>query len=249
MADAPIMTARDLLEYRWRHTGAPRIDAPSAAIICYQREPLAHLIKHYRATRVNGFFGEYRVLSINRKSIGVIQPIGPGAPIAAMVLEELIAFGVRRFISIGLAGGLQPDLRVGDVIVCDRALRAEGTSDHYLPPEERVTADSDLLQQLSTGLSQRGLASRTGASWTTDAPYREMRSEVQQRRESGVLTVDMEAAAFLSVAQHWKVPAAAIFVVSDNLSDLVWQPADDTHVLNQRLDSVAECVAEVLSTD
>jgi uridine phosphorylase len=237
MADAPIMTARDLLAYRWQQTGAPRISAPPAAIICYQREPLAHLVKRYRAARINGFFGEFHVLAINRKSIGGIQPIGPGAPVAAMVLEELIAFGVKRFISIGLAGSLQPDLNVGDVIVCDRALRAEGTSDYYLPHAECVTADADLVQQMSMAFSQRGLAPHIGASWTTDAPYRELRSDIQQRRDSGVLMVEMEAAAFLSVAQHWQVP------------NLVWRPADDMRALNRRLDSAAECVAEVLSTD
>ncbi len=63
-SDVPIMTARDLLAYRWRQTGAPHIDAPPAMIVCYQREPLAHLIKHQRATRVNGFFGEFHVIKV-----------------------------------------------------------------------------------------------------------------------------------------------------------------------------------------
>ena len=197
-SDVPIMTARDLLAYRWRQTGAPHIDAPPAVIVCYQREPLAQLIKHQRATRVNGFFGEFHVIKIGPSSIGVIQPIGPGAPIAAMVLEELIAFGVKRFISIGLAGGLQFDLRAGDVVVCAHALRDEGTSGHYLPAAPSIDADSDLAQQLSADLSQRDVTHQIGASWTTDAPLRETRGKVQKQRDAGVLTVEMEAAAFLA---------------------------------------------------
>ena len=154
--DAPIMTAHDLLAYRWRQTRAPRIDALQAVIVCYQREPLANLIKHHHATRVDGFFAEFHALKVGPTSIGVLRPIGPGAPIAAMVLEELIAFGVQRFISIGLAGGLQIDLRPGDVVVCDRALRAEGTSAHYLPPAPAVNANPELTRQLIAALSRRG---------------------------------------------------------------------------------------------
>ena len=250
--DTPIMTARDLLAYRWRHTRAPRRAAPPAVIVCYQREPLAHLIKHYRATRVDGFFGELYAWKVGQIPIGVLRPIGPGAPIAAMVLEELIAFGVKRFVLIGLAGGLQSDLHPGDVVVCDRALRAlraEGTSNHYLPSAPAVDADPELVRRLTEELSRRGMTHHVGASWTTDAPFRETRGEVSQHRDAGVLTVEMEAAAFLAVAQHFNVAAAVVCVIGDNLADLVWRPADDQRLLNHSLNRVAECVTEVLSVE
>jgi uridine phosphorylase len=248
-SDVPIITARDLLSYRWRQTGAPHIDAPPAVIVCYQREPLAQLIKRHRAARVNGFFGEFHVMKVGPSSIGVIQPIGPGAPIAAMVLEELITFGVKRFVSIGLAGGLQPDLNAGDVVVCARALRDEGTSSHYLSAALSIEAHSDLTQQLSAELARRSVAHQIGTSWTTDAPFRETRGEVKQQRDAGVLTVEMEAAAFLSVAKHFDVAAAAVFVIGDNLADLAWRPADDLRLLNRSLNRVAECAIEVLSVE
>lgn len=246
--DAPIMTARDLLAYRWRRTRAPRIAVPPAVIVCYQREPLAHLIKHQRAARVEGFFGEFHVLKIGQSPIGVLWPIGPGAPIAAMVLEELIACGAQRFISIGLAGGLQADLRPGAMVVCDRARRAEGTSGHYLPPAPAVEADPELIRRLSAELSRQDMTPQIGASWTTDAPYRETRGEVRQQRDAGVLTVEMEAAAFLAVARYFRVAAAAVFVIGDNLADLVWQPAGDMRPLNHSLTRAADCATRVLST-
>ncbi len=164
-----------------------------------------------------------------------------------MVLEELIAFGVKRFVSIGLAGGLQFELRAGDVVVCARALRNEGTSGHYLAAAPSIDADSDLAQQLSAKLSQRDVAHQVGASWTTDAPLRETRGKVQKQRDAGVLTVEMEAAAFLAVAKHFDVAATAVFVIGDNLAELVWRPADDQRRLNHSLSRVAECVLEVLS--
>ncbi len=110
-------------------------------------------------------------------------------------VEELIAFGVQRFVSIGLAGGLQSDLHPGDIVIADRALRDEGTSYHYLPPARSVEADPALVQQISAALSAQHVVHSIGASWTTDAPYRETRRKVETYRAEGVKTVEMEAAA------------------------------------------------------
>jgi uridine phosphorylase len=178
--------------------------------------------------------------------MGFLHPVGPGAPIAAMAVEELITFGVSCFISIGLAGSLQPDLQAGDVVVCDRALRDEGTSYHYLPPARSVDAAPALVQQLSATLSARGIAHAIGASWTTDAPYRETRREVETYRAEGVRTVEMEAAALFAVGQRLGAATAAVFVIGDRLADLTWQPSPDPRLPRQKLGAVAEVIVDSL---
>jgi len=210
---------------------------------------MATLLKRYRATKVTGFFGDLRLLKTHPRSIGVLHPVGPGAPIVAAVLEELIAFGVQRFISIGLAGGLQPDLRAGDVVVCDRALRDEGTSYHYLPPARSVDADSALVQQIRAALTVRGIAHVSGVSWTTDAPYRETRREVEKYRAEDVKTVEMEAAALFAVGQRLKAATAAVVVIGDRLADLTWQPPPDSRLQQQRLGVVAEAIIDALGRE
>ncbi len=104
--DEPIFTA----VICWRSVGAGaarrksrrRTQSSSAINVA----AIAALLKRYRHTRVAGFFGDLHLLKTRGQPIGVLQPAGPGAPLAAAALEELIAFGVQRFVSIGLAGGL-----------------------------------------------------------------------------------------------------------------------------------------------
>ena len=247
--DEPIFTAADLLAQRWRGGHAPKVPPPHTIIICYQQAAIASLLKRYRHTKVDGFFGDLYLLKTRGLPIGVLQPVGPGAPIIAAVLEELIAFGVQRFVSIGLAGGLQSDLHSGDVVIADCALRDEGTSYHYLPSARSVDADPGLVQQIDLALSARGIAHAIGTSWTTDAPYRETRRQVEAYRAEGVKTVEMEAAALFAAGQRLSVPTAAVFVIGDRPADLIWQPPTDPRVLEHSLKAVAEAIVASLSEE
>jgi uridine phosphorylase len=249
LEDEPIFTARQLLAQRWSRGRAPQVPPPHTVIICYQRPALAAVLKRYKHTKVAGFLGELQLLKTRGQLLGVLQPAGPGAPVAAAVLEELIAFGARRFVSLGLAGSLSPDLRAGDVVIADRALRDEGTSYHYLPPARSVEANPVLVQHIRAALAARHIVHSIGASWTTDAPYRETRRQVEAQRAAGVKTVEMEAAAVFAVGQRLGVPTAAVFVIGDRLADLVWQPPADPRVWQHSLAAVAEAIAAALSEE
>ncbi|HSD84565.1 MAG TPA: nucleoside phosphorylase [Anaerolineae bacterium] len=247
--DTPILTAAALLAQRWRTSRAPQITPPQTIIIGYQRDVRAALLKRYRAVKVAGFLGELHVLKTRGQSIGVLQPSGPGAPLMAAAVEELIAFGVQRFIAIGVAGGLQPELQCGDIVMCDRALRDEGTSYHYLPPARSVEAQAALVQQLSEVLAAQHIAHSCGTSWTTDAPYRELRRQVEACRAEGVKTVEMETAALFAVGQCLKVPTAAVLVIGDRLADLVWQPPGNRQAVQHSLAAVAQAIVAQLKTE
>ena len=247
--DEPIFSAADLLKQRWNKSRAPQVAPPHTVIIGYQRAVIIALRKRYRHTKVAGFFSDFHLLKMRGQPIGVLQPAGYGAPIIATVLEELIAFGVQRFVAIGLAGGLQSDLHSGDIVIADRALRDEGTSYHYLPPARSVEADPTMVQQLSAALSAQQLVHSVGATWTTDAPYRETRREVEAYRAEGVKTVEMEAAALFAVGQRLHVSTAAILIISDRLADLIWQPPSEPRVLHHSLQTVAEVIAASLSEE
>jgi uridine phosphorylase len=247
--DEPIFSAAELLAQRWRGGHAPKIAPPHTVIVGYQRAVIDILLKRYRHTKVAGFFGDLYLLKTRSQPIGVLRPVGPGAPIVAAVLEELIAFGVKRFVSIGLAGGLQSDLHSGDVVIADRALRDEGTSYHYLPPARSVEANPVLVPYISTALSAQQVVHSIGTSWTTDVPYRETRREVETHRAEGIKTVEMEAAAMFAVGQRLNVPTAAVFVIGDRLADLSWQPPADPRVLEHSLKTVAEASAASLSEE
>ncbi len=247
--DAPFISTADLLAWRWRQGRTPKDTPPQAVIIAHQQEPIGALLKHHRARKIEGFFGDLRMLTTSSQPIGVLHPAGPGAPVMAAVLEELIAFGVARFVAIGLAGGLQPDLFPGDIVVCDRALRDEGTSYHYLPPARTVEPHPALVQQIAAAFLARGISHSIGTTWTTDAVYRETRRAVDACRAEGVKTVEMEAAALFAVGERLKVPTAAIFVISDRLIDRTWQPVEDMRLLRHRASTIMEALVDMLSME
>jgi len=157
------------------------------------------------------------------ESLRKITVAGPavGAPQAVMILEKLIVLGARRVILLGWVGGLSPTLSPGDVILPDEAISEEGTSRHY-SDEIRPRPSYSLLNDLKEGLKQEGLSYRQGPIWTTDAPYRENIDKLKELQSKGVLGVDMETSALFTVSTFRSIEAAALLIVSDDLSKMTW---------------------------
>ena len=154
--------------------------------------------------------------------------MGIGAPAVVAQLEVLVALGVRRFLSIGTAGGLGPGGAPGDLVVLTGAIRDEGTSYHYAAPEVEVSPDADLTELLTGALHRTGLPTQTGSSWTTDAPYRQSVEEIVEYRRRGVRTVEMEAAALFAVARERGVALASAVVLDSVYGEPLGQPTMDT---------------------
>lgn len=167
--------------------------------------------------------GEHPIYEIEHhgKRLAFFHP-GVGAPIAAGLLEEAIAFGIKNFIVCGGCGVLKRDLFVGKLILVDSALRDEGVSFHYLEPSREVKAEQNIVETMQAVLSERGIPFITGKTWTTDAPYRETPGLIQLRVAEGCLTVDMEAAALLAVAQYRNVKLGQLLYAGDDLSGENW---------------------------
>ena len=85
-------------------------------------------------------------------------------------------------------------------IIIDRALRDEGTSYHYAAPATFAEADPHIIEAATRALTGAGLRVHVGASWTTDAPFRETASAIEAARNKGALAVEMEAAALYTFA-------------------------------------------------
>jgi uridine phosphorylase len=147
---------------------------------------------------------------------------GVGAPIAAGLLEEAIAFGCRKFIACGGCGVLEREIAVGHLIVVSGAVRDEGVSYHYLPPGREVSADEHAVHALVKELDERGLPYRLGKTWTTDAPYRETVKKISRRKEEGCLVVEMESAALIAVAQFRGAIFGQALYGGDDLSGTEW---------------------------
>jgi uridine phosphorylase len=116
------------------------------------------------------------------------------------VAEELFACGCRTLISLTSAGQINPVGNPPYFVVIDRALRDEGTSYHYAAPETFAEADPHIIEATMRALTGTGLRVHVGASWTTDAPFRETAIAIEAARNKGALAVEMEAAALYTFA-------------------------------------------------
>ena len=125
-------------------------------------------------------------------------------------------------VSVGTAGSLQRDLKPGDLVLCEAAVRDEGVSHHYLPPGRLAAAPAGMTAALGAAMRRTGRQFRTGTSWSIDTPYRETLDEVRHYQAEGVLCVEMEAAALFAVAEVRGLQLASAFVISDSLAELTW---------------------------
>lgn len=231
--EEPLFTALEYHQYEASLTGVPAPRPPRSVVLWYGRR-----WRRYLQRRFAGSFdprcGVYRA----NDEVGVSLVGGPGAPLSAIIVEELAALGVRRFLIVGMAGSLQPDVRVGSLVVCTKALRDEGTSHHYARPSLFAQPSPRLTATLRSTLEREGTPFAQGPSWTTDAPYRETVPEVRRYRKLGILTVEMEASAVFSVAKCRGCEAAALFVISDHLDERGWEPRfyDSRHGLRHALE-------------
>ncbi|MBN1849037.1 MAG: nucleoside phosphorylase [Deltaproteobacteria bacterium] len=184
------------------------------------------------ATHYNmGIFHLYRVKG---DSIPDIHVAGPflGAPHAVMGMEKLIALGVKRIWVTGWCGSLDPELRIGDLVIPSSAVSEEGTSAHYpIDGDIRITSGmSDVLEQC---IFKKGYPFKKGVLWTTDAPYRETPEKIRYYQAKGVIAVEMEMSALMTVSLFRGVELGGVLVVSDELFDLKWKPGFSNAKLQQ----------------
>lgn len=170
-----------------------------------------------------------------------------GAPMAVYLMERLIALGARRIVGVGSCGSLQPRLRIGDVILPIGATIEEGTSAHYRGDGVITAPDPALLEALRGALVAEGVVPALGPVWTTDAPFRETSGKVTRYRDEGVLAVEMEASALMTVASFRRVSFCSLLVVSDELGDLKWRRGFTDPSFLDRLAQVARVAASVLN--
>jgi len=155
-----------------------------------------------------------------------------GASFAVLVAEELFASGCRLLISVTSSGQIAPVREPPYFILIDRALRDEGTSYHYLPPSSYSDAPDALIGALDGAYDDLDIAVLKGATWTTDAPFRETRDAIAANIERGLLAVEMEAAALYAFARARRRPVVCIAHVTNLMGqvegDFEKGPADGT---------------------
>lgn len=201
-------------------------DMPELCVICFFGEVIEKVVAEHNAKMLvenRWEDGPHPVYEITYKNtrLAFYHP-GVGAAMAAALLEEVIAFGCRRFIACGGCGVLEKDIALGNLIVVSEAMRDEGVSYHYLPPERVVKAHELGVASLESTLRSQGIPYRVGKTWTTDAPYRETPDKIAKNRAEGCIVVEMEASGMMAVAEFRGVILGQVLCGGDDLSGTEW---------------------------
>jgi uridine phosphorylase len=199
--------------------------APRRAVMCFFAEVVA---KHGGSVHARLGTQDRRPVYVTTwegEQIAYFFP-GVGAPAACSAMEEAIVMGCRDFVAVGGAGALIPELKLGEVVIADQALRDEGTSYHYLAPSRFVSADETVNAAIAASLDAVDVPYRSGMTWTTDAIFREPRSRVDRRLAEGCITVEMEASAFFAVAKYRGVRVGQMLYAGDTLAGETYDNRD-----------------------
>jgi len=195
-------TPESLLREARRQKGAGAVAVPKVCLLDPDGDIVRQLRADGRARRHEGwvcYHTEMWVFDLDGHEIGVVG-CAVGASFAVLVAEEMFASGCELLISVTSSGQITPQGAPPYFILVDRAWRDEGTSYHYLSPSDWSAAPQPLLSRLD-GAFEGAPKVITGATWTTDAPFRETEAAIAAARSRGILAVEMEAAALYAFAR------------------------------------------------
>jgi uridine phosphorylase len=213
-------TPESLLREARRQKEVPNVPVPEICIL----DPDGDIVRHLRATGrarpVAGWACYHSTMDCfdeGGRDYGIVG-CTVGASYAVLVAEQLFASGCRLLLSITSSGQVTTLGPPPYFILIERALRDEGTSYHYLPPgTEYAEADPALLSVVEGALATVPHPVERGASWTTDAPYRETGEAIVAARAEGILAVEMEAAALYAFAEARSKPVICFAHVTNRM--------------------------------
>lgn len=210
-------TAKQLIEDVRRARQVPNGIAPAVCILEFDGDLTDWLVQEGIAKPFAAwacFHTSMFAMEIEGVTCGIIART-IGGPYAVLIAEQLQAAGAKLIIGLTSAGRLAPDLPVPSLVVATSAIRDEGTSYHYLPPAKEVACPTAIVSLLERELVSTGRTVRSGKVWTTDAPYRETKDQLNQWASEGVLAVEMQAASLFAFGIARQASVAYVAMVSN----------------------------------
>lgn len=198
-----VFRPENLLREARRQKGVDPGTVPAVCLLDPDGDIVRWLVAEGRAERSphwGCYHTDLHVFELNGRRFGVIGT-AVGASFAVLLAEQLFASGCNLLISITSAGQIAPDLLPPCYVLIDKALRDEGTSYHYLPPTDFSHADPALLARLAGAFDKLPFTVNRGATWTTDAPYRETDEAIAVNVNRSIQAIEMEAAALYAFAE------------------------------------------------
>jgi len=222
-----VLNPEDFLDYLKKRHGRSPSRLPQYCILAFFRELYEYVEEVYDpqvmyiASRENPMFDPIHVFRYKDISVAHVFP-GIGAPNAGVMLELMIALGGECFVFISGVGVLSAEIRRGEILIPNKALRDEGMSFHYQEPSRYSYPSTSVLDSTKKSLQEKEIPFLEGGTWTTDAFFRETQEKVNSFRGEGGLSVEMEASALFSIASFRKKHIGGLFKAGDCVAGEEW---------------------------
>lgn len=204
VTEPSVFRPENLLREARRQKGLPELRMPRVCVLDPDGDIVRRLKTEGRA-ELDAGWACYHTELYRFEAAGLefgIVGCAVGAAFAVLIAEQLFASGCELLLSMTSAGQLTPGgVEPPYFVLIDRALRDEGVSYHYLPPSEFSVAGADLIDAVDGAFADLPAPVIRGATWTTDAPFRETAPQISVMRERGLLAVEMEAAGLYAFAE------------------------------------------------
>lgn len=219
-SEASVFKPGNLLREARRQQSIPDCEIPDVCLLDPDGDIVTYLNRSDRAS-VNRCWAGYHTtmheFELHGQTVGIIGQ-AVGASFAVLVAEQMFASGCELLISMTSAGTITPPPDGKQFILIEEALRDEGTSYHYLPPDEPARLDRVLLDKLAPLRSDPEMSLGVGKSWTTDAPYRETQSAIDNAEQKEITAVEMEAAALYAFAEFRQHPVVCFAHLTNTMA-------------------------------
>jgi len=219
-AEPSVFTAENLLREARRQKSVGRANIPRICVLDPDGDIVRWLVTASRAKRDPQwacYHTDLHTFKHEDTQFGIVGG-AVGASFAVLVAEELFASGCELVISVTSAGQIVPIADPPYFVFIERALRDEGTSYHYLPPAEFSHLAPGFLSMFEKVLARTPVPIYRGATWTTDAPFRETASAIAYCRELGLMGAEMEAAALYAFAEARQRPLLCLAHVTNQMA-------------------------------
>lgn len=190
-----------------------------------------------RCSKIAAYFDDPVLIADNREFITYtgyldgekisVTSTGIGGPSASIAMEELVKCGADTFIRVGTCGGIDTDVKGGDIVIATGAIRMEGTSKEYAPIEFPAVANLDVTNALAASAKELGFCYHTGVVQCKDSFYGQHEPELMPVdyelmnkwnawAKLGCKASEMESAALFIVASYLGVRVGSNFLVVGN---------------------------------
>lgn len=214
-----VFTPEALLDSARRQKDLPERSVPDICILDPDGDIVCQLLATGDAEKDEAWPGYHTDLyrfERDGEEFGIVG-CAVGASFAVLLAEQLFAAGCRFLISVTSSGQIVPKDDPPYFVLIERALRDEGTSHHYRSMSRYATLDDELGASVEEACETVSRPVYAGATWTTDAPFRETETAIEYARSEGILAVEMEAAALYTFATLREQPVVCFAHVTNRM--------------------------------